>query len=38
MLSLAGGVLAVAAGYAGIRAILSLSPGNIPRIGRTAPM
>jgi len=33
MLSLAGGVLGVAAGYAGIRAILSLSPGNIPRIG-----
>ena len=33
MLSLAGGVLGLAAGYAGIRAILSLSPGNIPRIG-----
>ena len=33
MLSLAGGVLGVAAGYAGIRAILRLSPGNIPRIG-----
>jgi putative ABC transport system permease protein len=33
MLSLTGGVLGVAAGYAGIRAILSLSPGNIPRIG-----
>jgi predicted permease len=33
MLSLAGGVLGVAAGYAGVRALLSLSPGNIPRIG-----
>src|SRR5579871_6327391 len=33
MLSLAGGVLGLAAGYAGIRAILSVSPGNIPRIG-----
>src|SRR6202049_1494931 len=33
MLSLAGGVLGVAAGYAGIHAILSGSPGNIPRIG-----
>jgi putative ABC transport system permease protein len=33
MLSLAGGVLGLAAGYAGMRAILSVSPGNIPRIG-----
>src|ERR1700680_2841190 len=33
MLSFAGGVLGLAAGYAGIRAILSFSPGNIPRIG-----
>ena len=33
MLSFAGGVLGLAAGYAGIRAILSVSPGNIPRIG-----
>ena len=33
MLSLAGGILGLAAGYAGIRAILSVSPGNIPRIG-----
>jgi putative ABC transport system permease protein len=33
MLSVAGGVLGLAAGYAGIRAILSFSPGNIPRIG-----
>jgi putative ABC transport system permease protein len=32
MLSLAGGILGLAAGYAGIRAILRLSPG-IPRIG-----
>ncbi|HEV3332286.1 MAG TPA: ABC transporter permease [Bryobacteraceae bacterium] len=33
MLSLAGGVLGLVASYAGIRAILSLIPGNIPRIG-----
>jgi hypothetical protein len=33
LLSLAGGILGMAAGYAGIRAILSISPGNIPRIG-----
>jgi len=33
LLSLAGGVVGSAAGYAGIRAILSVSPGNIPRIG-----
>ena len=33
MLALAGGVLGVAAGYAGIRALLSLSPGDIPRLG-----
>ena len=33
MLSLAGGIVGLAAGYAGIRAILSISPGNIPRIG-----
>jgi putative ABC transport system permease protein len=33
MLSMAGGVLGLAAGYAGMRAILSVSPGNIPRIG-----
>jgi putative ABC transport system permease protein len=33
MLSLAGGALGLAIGYAGIRGILSLSPGNIPRIG-----
>lgn len=33
MLSLVGGVLGLAAGHAGIRALLSLSPGNIPRIG-----
>jgi putative ABC transport system permease protein len=32
VLSLAGGVLGLAAGYAGIRALLTLSPG-IPRIG-----
>ena len=33
ILSLAGGVVGLVAGYAGIRAILSVSPGNIPRIG-----
>jgi predicted permease len=33
VLSLAGGVVGVAAGYAGIRALLSLGPGNIPRVG-----
>src|SRR6202023_2266114 len=33
VLSFAGGVLGLAAGYLGIRAILSVSPGNIPRIG-----
>jgi predicted permease len=33
LLSLAGGILGVAAGYTGIRVLLGLSPGNIPRIG-----
>jgi len=33
MLSLAGGVLGLAAGYAGIRAMLRFMPGSIPRIG-----
>jgi predicted permease len=33
VLSVAGGMLGVAAGYAGIRGLLTLSPGNIPRIG-----
>ena len=33
MLSLIGGVLGLAAGYTGIRAILHLIPGTIPRIG-----
>lgn len=33
LLSLAGGVLGVAVGYLGIRVLLGLSPGNIPRIG-----
>lgn len=32
-LSLAGGVLGLAAGYAGIRTVLGLLPGSIPRIG-----
>jgi predicted permease len=33
MLSLAGGVLGLALGVAGIRALLAVSPGDIPRIG-----
>jgi predicted permease len=33
LLSLAGAALGVAAGYIGIRVLLGLSPGNIPRIG-----
>jgi putative ABC transport system permease protein len=33
MLSLAGGVVGLIVGYAGIRAILSVSPGNIPLVG-----
>ena len=36
MLSVAGGVIGLAAGYAGIRAILSVSPGNIPLIPQGA--
>jgi putative ABC transport system permease protein len=34
LLSLAGGVVGLAAGYVGIRAILRVSPGNIPMIPR----
>jgi predicted permease len=33
MLSVTSGTLGLAAGYAGIRAVLRLLPGNIPRIG-----
>ena len=33
LLSLAGGALGLVFGYAGVRALLSLNPGNIPRIG-----
>jgi putative ABC transport system permease protein len=33
LLSLAGGALGLILGYAGVRALLSLNPGNIPRIG-----
>jgi predicted permease len=33
LLSLAGGALGVAAGHVGIRILLRLNPGNIPRIG-----
>jgi predicted permease len=33
LLSLVGGLFGLALGYAGIRALLSVSPGNIPRIG-----
>jgi putative ABC transport system permease protein len=33
MLSLAGGVLGLGLGYIGVRALLAINPGNIPRIG-----
>jgi putative ABC transport system permease protein len=33
LLSLAGGVLGIAAGHIGIRVLLGVSPGDIPRIG-----
>jgi predicted permease len=33
LLSLVGGVLGLAVGFFGIRALLTLNPGNIPRIG-----
>jgi putative ABC transport system permease protein len=33
VLSLAGGLLGLAVGFLGIKAILSINPGNIPRIG-----
>ncbi len=33
LLSLAGGALGLILGYAGVRALLSLNPGDIPRIG-----
>jgi putative ABC transport system permease protein len=33
LLALPGGILGLAAGYAGIRALLRLSPGGMPRIG-----
>jgi len=33
LLSLAGGALGLLMGYAGVRALLALNPGNIPRIG-----
>jgi putative ABC transport system permease protein len=33
LLSLAGGLVGLAIGFLGIRAILSINPGNIPRIG-----
>ncbi len=33
MLSLAGGVLGLVLGYFGVRALLAMNPGNIPRIG-----
>jgi hypothetical protein len=36
MLSVTGGVVGLAAGYAGIRAILRVSPGNIPLIPQGA--
>jgi putative ABC transport system permease protein len=33
LLSLAGGVLGLGLGYVGVRALLSMNPGDIPRIG-----
>jgi putative ABC transport system permease protein len=33
MLSMAGGVLGLGIGYIGVRALLAINPGNIPRIG-----
>jgi putative ABC transport system permease protein len=33
MLSMAGGVLGLGLGYIGVRALLAINPGNIPRIG-----
>jgi len=33
LLSLAGGVLGLAIGFIGVRALLAVNPGNIPRIG-----
>ena len=33
LLSITGGIVGIAAGYAGIRAILALVPANIPRLG-----
>jgi len=33
LLALAGGVLGLILGYAGVRALLAINPGNIPRIG-----
>jgi putative ABC transport system permease protein len=33
LLSLAGGALGLLLGYAGVRALLAINPGNIPRIG-----
>ncbi len=33
MLSVAGGVLGLGLGYIGVRALLAINPGNIPRIG-----
>lgn len=35
MLSLTGGVLGLILGYFGVRALLAMNPGNIPRIGDT---
>jgi putative ABC transport system permease protein len=35
VLSLIGGALGVAIGFAGVRALLAMNPGNIPRIGQS---
>ena len=38
LLSLAGGVLGLVLGYAGVRGLLAINPGNIPRIGAQGSM
>ena len=37
LLSFAGGVLGLVLGYLGVRALLSINPGDIPRIGENGP-
>jgi putative ABC transport system permease protein len=38
LLSLAGGALGLLIGYAGVRALLALNPGDIPRIGQNGSL